>query len=79
MAVEKVGPWITIYQCMACRETLSWSEKMDSYGTCPYCGHYSGCTIVECIGSVRRKVYEHIPPWWKFWEKKVWHWETKLK
>jgi len=41
--------WQTEYLCVYCEHVLSYSEKMDSHGRCPYCGekHPNAVTIVE--------------------------------
>lgn len=43
------GPYVKAWKCASCKKELTWAEKMDSHGTCPYCGAMSKGTIVETI------------------------------
>jgi len=33
--------------CAECNHPLTWAEKMNSHGVCPYCGTVSGFTVVR--------------------------------
>ncbi len=41
------GPFIKAWICVDCGKELTWNEKMQSFGACPYCGHIVPGTIVE--------------------------------
>ena len=36
------------YSCNSCHEFLNFHQMMYSQGVCPYCGHVSNSTIVDC-------------------------------
>lgn len=31
-------PWVRVYRCATCKESLSFYEKMSSNAVCPHCG-----------------------------------------
>ena len=41
------GPFMKAWACVDCGTLLTWKEKMDSFGSCPYCGHTVTGTVVE--------------------------------
>lgn len=57
--------WETHYFCVACDTRLSWHEKMQSHGTCPYCGKCSGDTIVDVKIRPAKWVTEYRPSFFK--------------
>jgi hypothetical protein len=73
--VVRYCPWQAIYHCTECEHIMSFNEKMDSYGNCPYCGVVTGTLVCRTYKTAKRKVYTYVPPRWKFWKKVRWHWE----
>lgn len=49
--LDEKGKWINKYFCKYCEHILSFEEKMDSHGRCPYCGKKgpNACTIIDTI------------------------------
>ena len=50
----KVPRYVSVFKCSSCTNELTWGEKMESHGVCPYCGNASGDTIVDTKNSSRR-------------------------
>ena len=60
--------WKTEYKCISCDNVLTFHEKMNNFGRCPYCGFKDSfaCTIVKT--SERGYCMIRTGSWWKFWE-----------
>ena len=69
MSKEIIGGWYRGFKCVSCKEKLSWYQVMDSFGTCPFCGHSSESTVVSTTCYVYRKIT--IKNGWFFWNWKV--------
>lgn len=39
--------WRTVLKCKSCRKRLSFSQVMDSLGTCPHCGSTNDSTVID--------------------------------
>ena len=54
--------------CVKCEQILTFSQVMDSRGTCPKCGNTNNSTVVDYIK--RPVVRITTNPLWKFWAKR---------
>lgn len=58
--LKRNGRYVNRYFCKSCDNRLSFGQKMDSHGVCPYCGANSHCTVVD---TNERSVWvEDSPP-----------------
>lgn len=44
---KRSGRYVNRYFCKRCDNRLSFGQKMDSHGVCPYCGANSHSTVVN--------------------------------
>lgn len=61
-----VYKFVSLILCVKCNEQLSFNQKMNSDGTCPYCGNINEGSIVD----TKKVLYARVYPWWAFWVRK---------
>lgn len=61
-----MGRYHTCYFCVSCHRQLSFNQKMDNLGTCPYCGNHDKGTVVDTyVESVYFKNWwDKLVEWW---------------
>lgn len=73
--------WTACWECVGCRQDLTWEQRMWSYGTCPHCGYRgSSGTVCSTVQRVRRWVWDEPALSWWDWlrgKKRKGHWEYK--
>lgn len=64
-----MGGWFKIYNCVKCKNELTYNQVMYNNGVCPKCGFDSVSTICDTHSIIAKRVL--CGKWWEFWKTKL--------